>query len=89
MLLYGAYTYDSYVQDFDVVKLLGVGGYGSVFLVRERRTGAARAVKVVPKSRVEGITDWMRVELRVLSCIRHPNVVRFQYCVQVGDCCVC
>jgi Protein kinase domain len=66
------------------VRLLGVGGYGSVFLVRERRTGAARAVKVVPKTRVEGITDWMRVELRVLSCTRHPNVVRFQYCVQVS-----
>jgi Protein kinase domain len=65
------------------VRLLGVGGYGSVFLVRERRTGTARAVKVVPKTRVEGITDWMRVELRVLSCTRHPNVVRFQYCVQV------
>ncbi|KAG5177878.1 kinase-like domain-containing protein, partial [Tribonema minus] len=70
-------------QDFDVVRLLGTGGYGSVFLVRERRGGgAAHAVKVVPKTRVEGVTDWMRVELRVLARTHHPNVVQLEFCLQ-------
>ncbi|KJX97831.1 PEK protein kinase [Zymoseptoria brevis] len=75
-----------YLKDFDELGLLGKGGYGQVFHVRHRLDGRTYAVKKVPirPSMVQRITiggqavlDEILIEVRSLSRLDHPNVVRY------------
>jgi serine/threonine protein kinase len=70
------------VDDFTVLACIGQGSYGKVFMALDGNTGVKHAVKVITKKNVEGVTHWMRVELQVLSQARHPNVIRFHFCLQ-------
>ncbi len=69
------------LEDFEILGLLGSGGYGSVHLARESHTGDLVAMKVMYKRR-RGVSDLMRVELQVLAQVQHPHVVKFNYCLQ-------
>ncbi len=44
------------VSDFDLIRLIGEGGFGRVWLATNRATGQLRAVKVIPL-RATGTTD--------------------------------
>jgi translation initiation factor 2-alpha kinase 3 len=75
-----------YLRDFDELGLLGKGGYGQVFHVRHRLDGRTYAVKKVPirPSMVQRIAtggqavlDEILTEVRSLSRLDHPNVVRY------------
>ncbi|SMR58627.1 unnamed protein product [Zymoseptoria tritici ST99CH_1A5] len=75
-----------YLKDFDELGILGKGGYGQVFHVRHRLDGRTYAVKKVPirPSMVQRITiggqavlDEILTEVRSLSRLDHPNVVRY------------
>ncbi|EWM28587.1 agc (camp- cgmp-dependent and protein kinase c) kinase family protein [Nannochloropsis gaditana] len=69
------------LEDFEILGLLGSGGYGSVHLAREGHSGGLVAMKVMFKRR-RGVSDLMRVELNVLAQVQHPHVVQFHYCLQ-------
>ena len=63
---------------YEVVRLLGSGGMGRVYLARDRVTDEEVAVKVVaapadPRAR-EGYRRFLR-EARVVSLLAHPNIV--------------
>ena len=63
--------------DFAVVKELGVGGMGAVYLVRDPPTGAEYAVKVMRP--VLGSKDFERRFIReaeIAMKVEHPNLVR-------------
>jgi translation initiation factor 2-alpha kinase 3 len=75
-----------YLRDFDELGLLGKGGYGQVYHVRHRLDGRTYAVKKVPirPSMVQRIAiggqsvlDEILTEVRSLSRLDHPNVVRY------------
>mmetsp|Transcript_25908 Transcript_25908/g.74296 ORF Transcript_25908/g.74296 Transcript_25908/m.74296 type:complete len:548 (-) Transcript_25908:198-1841(-) len=61
--------------DMDRETILGEGGYASVFLARDKQTGAVRAVKCVLKSLV---ADKQRLqhEVDIMLALDHPNVLR-------------
>jgi hypothetical protein len=73
------------LEDFEILGLLGSGGYGSVHLAREVQSGGLFAMKVMHKRRRRGgggVSDLLRVELSVLAQVVHPHVVQFHYCLQ-------
>ncbi len=70
------------VEDFRVVGLLGQGGSGIVYRAIDSFTGKSHAIKKLDNASILGMTAFTRVELKVLSRAKHPNVVSFNGCLQ-------
>ena len=43
--------------DFDFIKLLGEGGYGSVFLASKKSNGQQVAIKIINKAKLFEVSD--------------------------------
>ncbi|XP_054991309.1 eukaryotic translation initiation factor 2-alpha kinase 1 [Sorex araneus] len=67
-----------YLNEFEEVAILGKGGYGRVYKVRNKLDGQYYAIK---KILIKGATktDCMKVlrEVKVLAGLQHPNVVGY------------
>ena len=65
------------IEDFELLKVLGKGGYGKVFLCRERPSGGLFAVKVLKKSVVieKNVEAKTIAEKEVLQRTRHPFIL--------------
>ncbi len=64
---------------FEILRLIGAGGMGSVYLARQRSTGREFALKLIlPEAalRPDALTLFLR-EVSVLSQLDHPRIVRF------------
>ncbi|XP_076063020.1 uncharacterized protein LOC143038041 isoform X2 [Oratosquilla oratoria] len=73
------------VDDFEVGRPLGRGKFGSVYMVREKKTKKILAMKVLFRSVLEncGITYQLRREIEIQAHLRHPNILRlfgYFYC---------
>ncbi|KAK1060251.1 hypothetical protein LTR74_011971 [Friedmanniomyces endolithicus] len=75
-----------YLRDFDELAVLGKGGYGVVYHVRNRLDRLQYAVKKIPISparmariqkRGQVELDELLLELRTLARLDHPNIVRY------------
>lgn len=67
------------VPGYDMVKLLGRGGMGSVMLGRDQKTGRAVAIKtLLPEHAVsdKAMRRFLR-EIDVAAALKHPNIVEF------------
>lgn len=63
-------------DDFEVVRFLGAGGMGTVFLARDTTLGRHLAIKFVSQSTVDPSADArFFVEARAIARLHHPNVV--------------
>lgn len=79
-------------ENFNVVKLLGKGSYGSVYLVRSKQPNLINenkqfALKVLNKKHLhsEGLEVWARREIEIQSHLNHPNIVRsFKFIHSIG-----
>eukprot|EP00127_Corallochytrium_limacisporum_P005290 Clim_evm21s202 gene=Clim_evmTU21s202 len=75
-------------KDFDLLKVLGEGGYGKVFLVRKNGgadCGKLFAMKVLKKAtlvRKRKDTEHTKAERSVLQAVRHPFIVNLSYAFQ-------
>jgi len=62
------------LTDFEILKLIGQGTFGQVWLGKERVTGVYRAIKVFPKTahdtEMAGLSEFQRRNLQ------HPNLVQ-------------
>ena len=72
------------VSDFDLVRLIGEGGFGRVWLARNRATGQLRAVKVIRSDRSAAvdpagreITSITRLEANFRR--QHPNLLNIHH----------
>jgi len=71
------------LQRYRVEEPLGSGAFGTVYRATRLRTGAVRAIKVVPKR-----VHWER-ELEIMQLLRHPHVLRLHCYVEVAErCCL-
>lgn len=53
---------------FDIIRTIGSGGFGTVFKVIDRRTGNERAIKEIPKSRLDPDAEkQMLLEVEILK----------------------
>ena len=67
------------VPGYEMIKLLGRGGMGSVMLARDEKTGISVAIKtLLPEVAVTEVSlrRFMR-EIQVAAALEHPNIVRF------------
>ncbi|XP_078525068.1 serine/threonine-protein kinase SBK1-like [Lissotriton helveticus] len=61
-------------EHFDVLSELGCGTYGKVVLAKHRSTGAAVALKLLPKARVQRQAFLLEFSMSLLLSA-HPNVI--------------
>jgi tRNA A-37 threonylcarbamoyl transferase component Bud32 len=64
-------------EDYQIVKLLGYGGMGEVYLARHHLTGQQVAIKVLAMHLSEEVDLRIRFldEARILARLDHPNIV--------------
>lgn len=77
-------------QDFELLKVLGKGGYGKVFQVRKisgADKGKIFAMKVLKKASIaRNAKDQAhtKAERNILECVKHPFIVDLMYAFQTG-----
>ena len=66
------------LPDFDIIKELGSGSFGNVYLVRHKETKAEYAIKAIDKRNKNNQEEkpYFRREVEVMYKIHHPNVVK-------------
>eukprot|EP00793_Prasinoderma_coloniale_P006896 PRCOL_00001727-RA len=66
------------LDDLEVLRPLGVGGFAVVRLARHKWSGEYFAVKLIPRAAVERVRAWPRVlsEARAMMALRHPMLLR-------------
>ncbi len=64
-------------EKYEVIKELHKGGYGKVYLAKNKDTGDLRAVKSLSKNNItpEDLEKFKR-EIEVLKTIDHPNIIK-------------
>jgi serine/threonine protein kinase len=69
---------------FDVIRLLGAGGMGNVYLVHDRQTDAQVALKILNEAAGIDLYRFKR-EFRALADFRHPNLVTLYELFSEGE----
>lgn len=65
-------------KDYETIKQLGSGSYGTVYKVKSRLTGLERAMKTISKSSISNINDVAEIsnEINILKSIDHPSILK-------------
>ena len=63
------------LDNYDVLKQLGKGGYGKVYEVRSKKTGEVRACKHLSKLNIKNLEKFRR-EIEILKKLDHPNIIK-------------
>jgi len=73
------------LSSFDLLAVLGRGGYGKVMMVRHKRTRGVYAMKILRKKDLMKKKQVQRtmVERAILSNVEHPFIVGLKYAFQV------
>jgi serine/threonine protein kinase len=79
------------VPDLELIRQIGAGGFGQVWLARNRTTGHLRAVKVIPLHGAAGVdragrevTSISRLEANL--CRQHPNLLTIHHVGKTEHC---
>ncbi len=81
----GAHRYSFSVGDrlgsYEVLRPLGAGGMGEVYLVEHRLMHKRYALKVLPSALFgnDQFVDRFRIEARVMADLNHPNIVQVHH----------
>jgi len=75
------------IEDFDLYRFLGAGGFGMVLLSRHRTTRKFYATKVIDKRIIISQNQVHAIfrEKEVLASVEHPFVVAMRYAFQTPD----
>ncbi|KAK3700276.1 hypothetical protein RRG08_033554 [Elysia crispata] len=74
-------------SEFDLLKVLGKGGFGDVLKVKNKLDGRFYAIKRIPLNpKSKAFNKKMKREVKLLSRLNHENVVRY-YCswIEISD----
>ena len=64
-----------FLDNYEVIKQLGKGGYGKVYQVKNRRTGEIRACKHLSKLSIKNLEKFER-EINILIKSDHPCIIK-------------
>ena len=64
----------SVIQHYEVIRPLGTGGMGTVFLARDTRLGRLVAIKLLTRQGEQGVRRFL-IEARATAQISHENIV--------------
>jgi len=75
------------LDSFKMIKVIGKGSFGKVFLVREIKTGEMFALKVLKKDNIikRNQVEHTKTERNVLGYVRHPFIVSMNMAFQSKD----
>jgi len=75
------------INEFDLYRFLGAGGFGMVLLSKKKDTGRFYAIKVIDKRILisQNQTHSIFREKEVLACVEHPFIVALRYAFQTED----
>jgi len=73
----GGIAADTMVDNYRIMRLLGRGGMGDVYLARDTLLGRKVAIKLVRPGLIDSAEalDWFRLEARATARFNHPNIV--------------
>ncbi|CAI2383695.1 unnamed protein product [Moneuplotes crassus] len=75
------FSYHNLLKMYETVKKLGEGGYGSVYLYKNRLNGELSAVKIVPISQFQINAEQVQKVLKegnYLVLVDHENIIKFE-----------
>lgn len=76
----------NFLQEYDVLKQLGRGGFGSVYKVKGRYNGIVRAAKKIKKSELnEKEHERLFNEVAILQSLDHPNIIKLYEVYDMED----
>lgn len=66
------------IKDYRILRCLGEGGFGIVFLARHEKTGRAVALKITKEvvKQDPSLVKRFKREIAIMQRLRHPNLVR-------------
>ena len=72
------YEPEQKISDFELIKDLGAGSFGRVYLVSHKKTKCQYALKAIDKKNKSNIEEkpYFRREIEIMYRIHHPNVVK-------------
>ena len=73
--------------DYEIMRELGRGGMGVVYLVHNKLLGRDEVLKVMGRQIMErpGVLDRFLREIRAVAKLRHPNIVTAYHATRVGE----
>jgi len=72
------------MADYERLERLGAGNFGEVWLVYDQALAVKRAVKYIPRSRIQDPTNFYK-EPQTLMALRHENIVRVEDAGRLPD----
>mmetsp|Transcript_25437 Transcript_25437/g.33007 ORF Transcript_25437/g.33007 Transcript_25437/m.33007 type:complete len:343 (-) Transcript_25437:1211-2239(-) len=73
-------------ESFQKLKVLGIGSFGKVLLVKKRQTNSLYAMKIVKKkSLTPRMKTRIKMERNVMALHRHPFIVKLHHAFQQDD----
>ena len=64
-----------FLDNYDVIRQLGKGGYGKVYEVKNKKSGDIRACKHLSKATIKNLEKFER-EIEILIRSDHPNIIK-------------
>ena len=73
-------------KSFEIIRLVGIGSFGKIFLVRKRDDGKLFAMKVLKKRNlvVKKHLRYALTEMNILKSCDHPFIIKIYYSFQVN-----
>lgn len=73
------------LEDFEVLKVVGQGAFGTVYQVRRSGSSEIYAMKVIRKDKIlkKNHAKYMKSERDILTKVDHPFIVQLRYSFQV------
>lgn len=77
-------SYSSYLQDFEVVKVLGLSSLGVIYLVKDINLNSEYAMKVIDKSKIKEDYErkMVQTEKKLMILFNHPFITSLIYSFQ-------
>ncbi len=80
---------DEFIDDYKVIRKIGEGGMGSVFLAQHQKKSEPVVLKVLNQTyfrdtEKDRVMDYFIREAQVLLELNHPNIVTFKGCGNLG-----
>ncbi|CAP34183.2 Protein CBG16239 [Caenorhabditis briggsae] len=73
------------VKDFQFLKVVGIGGYGKVYQVREKSGNHVYALKIIRKTERPIDAKHLKDEIRVLKTVHSPFLCRLHTCFETEE----
>ena len=77
----------SCLAEYEMLNLLGEGGFGKVFLARHKQTGQKYGIKIIKTENIGSVNDIhsIFVEAEILKSLKHQNIVKVHKCLTMKN----